>query len=86
MWSKIVNISAFAVVVSDKVLAKFKLRRIPEKIILLFPALGGGLGGLVGMALCNHKIKKNSFLLPYMGLMVCNFIGANYYEIRKWFQ
>ena len=39
--------------------------RIPEKTLLSFGILGGGLGGLIGMTLFHHKTRVPKFKVIY---------------------
>lgn len=45
----------------DKLCAKLKARRIPEKILLLLTLICGSFGALCGMVLFHHKISKPTF-------------------------
>jgi len=49
----------------DKHKAKRHGRRIPEKVLFLFPLLGGPVGGLVGMYLFHHKTRHWYFRIGY---------------------
>lgn len=45
----------------DKFLAKNKLYRISEFILLCFGSIGGVVGAILGMLFFRHKIRKNKF-------------------------
>lgn len=45
----------------DKLLAKLRARRIPERVLLLAAAAGGAPGALLGMLVFRHKIRKARF-------------------------
>lgn len=60
-----VNLLAFAVCGWDKWAAKRGARRVPERRLLLFCALGGSPAFLLGMALFRHKTRKPKF---YVGV------------------
>ena len=47
----------------DKGMAKLGRRRIPEASLLFACLAGGAAGGLVGMYLFRHKIRKPKFCL-----------------------
>lgn len=47
----------------DKWRAKRDAWRVPEKVLLLLPMLGGGIGGLLGMLLFRHKTRHGYFYL-----------------------
>lgn len=51
------NFAACLAMGMDKRKAKRHSRRIPEKVLFLFPLLGGSVGGLVGMYLFHHKTR-----------------------------
>ena len=51
----IVNALTLLFMLVDKVKAKRNLWRIPERTLLSLCALGGSLGGLLGMKLFRHK-------------------------------
>ena len=66
-----VNLLAFFAFGRDKHLAQRGLRRIPEARLLLYAALGGSLGALLGMRRFHHKTKKPlfRFLVPLLLLL-----------------
>lgn len=47
----------------DKGMAKLGRRRVPEASLLFVCLAGGAAGGLVGMYLFRHKIRKPKFYL-----------------------
>ena len=60
IWLAIINIITFCVFGLDKWKAKRKeknerVRRVPEKTLLLLAALGGSVGALLGMKAFRHK-------------------------------
>ncbi len=64
----LINALSFLLMLSDKVRAKKKARRIPEATLLWIAALGGSLGATAGMYHCRHKTRKPKFSigLPVM--------------------
>lgn len=81
----IINLLAFFLYGLDKLLAKVKVRfsgtrRIPEKTLLLFAALGGGIGAWLGMELFRHKTQHRSFriLVPLCTLVWIVLVGGLY--------
>ena len=58
----IVNLIAFIAYGIDKRRAKKHRWRIPEITLIMFAAIGGGIGSLVGMFFWHHKTKKIKFL------------------------
>lgn len=57
----IINALSFSFMLADKIKAKKKLWRIPEKVLLGTCAIGGSLGGLIGMRLFRHKTLHPQF-------------------------
>lgn len=69
-----VNFLAFALMGVDKRRARRHRRRIPERTLLLFPLLGGSLGGIAGMGMFCHKTRHNAFrygLPAILAIQVC---------------
>lgn len=64
----IINAAAFLLMLIDKAKAKKNRWRIPERTLLGVCAIGGSLGGLLGMYLLRHKTlhKKFSIGIPLM--------------------
>ena len=55
----------------DKGYAKSGARRIPERVLLGFSLLGGGIGGALGMILFRHKTKHWYFVvLNLLGIAI----------------
>ena len=67
----IINAMAFLLMLADKLSAKHKRMRIPERVLLGCALVGGSLGALAGMYLCHHKIRKPKFYIsiPIMFLV-----------------
>lgn len=61
------NLILFLLMGIDKRKAIKHKRRIPEKTLLLLGAVGGALGGLLGMFLFHHKTRKSIFYVIYIG-------------------
>ena len=59
----LVNAAGFLIMCLDKLLARKQTRRVPERTLLLFAALGGSLGSLLGMMLAHHKTRKPKFYI-----------------------
>ena len=72
IWIGAVSAVTFVLFGVDKYRAKKNLWRIPERVLLTVCALGGGLGGLLGMRLFRHKTKHWKFLI---GVPLC--LGIN---------
>tara|TARA_B110000037_G_C16920438_1_gene424149 strand:+ start:172 stop:435 length:264 start_codon:yes stop_codon:yes gene_type:complete len=56
-----INALTFLVYGIDKLKAKWGKRRISEKTLLAFAALGGSAGALLGMGCFKHKTAKTLF-------------------------
>ena len=61
IYLALVNAVSFLLMLVDKVKAKKKLWRIPERVLLGVSAIGGSLGGLLGMKLFRHKTLHPQF-------------------------
>ena len=59
----IINAAALLLMLADKIKAKKKAWRIPERTLLLTAAFGGSLGAFLGMELFRHKTKHMAFAL-----------------------
>ncbi len=59
----VINLLTFIIFGIDKFKAKKNYYRISEKGLFLLCFLGGGVGGLIGMSLFKHKIRKWYFNL-----------------------
>ena len=62
----ILNVSSLFAMLWDKWMAIKKAQRISEQTLLAMGFFGGGLGGLVGMFLFRHKIRKPYFTIVYL--------------------
>ncbi len=60
-----VNFVACIAMGIDKRKAKKHRRRIPERMLFLFPLLGGSIGGLVGMYVFHHKTRHWYFRIGF---------------------
>jgi uncharacterized membrane protein YsdA (DUF1294 family) len=62
------NVATFAIYGWDKRQARLGGRRVPEKRLWGLLALGGVVGGWLGMFGFRHKTRKGSFLAPAAGI------------------
>ena len=65
-----INILLFALMGIDKYKAKRGLWRIPEKTLFLTAALGGSVGGILGMKTFRHKTRHNSFKYGFPAILI----------------
>ena len=58
-------------------------KRIKEKTLLGFTALGGALGAFIGRIICHHKTDKSYFSLTIYFSLLCEIalVGASIYLI-----
>lgn len=78
----IVNAAAFTLMLVDKVKARRGLWRIPEKVLLGVCALGGSLGGLLGMRLFRHKTLHLAFSVGIPVMLVVHLVLIIYLLTR----
>ena len=63
IYLAIINAFSYLLMLVDKVKAKKKRRRIPERTLLLVCAIGGSIGGMIGMKLFRHKTLHPQFTM-----------------------
>ena len=74
LYALIINVVLFAVMGIDKFKARRGLWRIPEKTLFLLAALGGSVGGILGMQVFRHKTKHNSFKFGFPAILLLQLI------------
>jgi len=60
-----INLALFLAMGYDKGAALRHRRRVPEATLFALALPGGSLGGLCGMLLFHHKIRKKKFLFGF---------------------
>lgn len=70
----VVNAAAFLLMLIDKIKAKKKMWRIPERVLLGVSAIGGSLGGLLGMQVFRHKTKHLQFAIGIPVMLVVHIV------------
>lgn len=70
----VINIITFLVFGYDKRQAKNNKRRVSEFHLLLLTAIGGTIGGLLGMNFFKHKTNKFSFILSFYTIMILQIV------------
>ena len=58
----VINLITFIMFAIDKIKAMVGAWRIREVVLLGLCLLGGGVGGLLAMDICNHKVKSMHFM------------------------
>lgn len=61
----VINLMELMMMWVDKCMARNGKTRIPERVLLFFAIIGGSIGGILGMILCRHKIRKPLFLFGF---------------------
>ena len=56
-----INALAFGLMLADKIKSKKRFWRIPERVLLGVCAVGGSMGGFLGMKLFRHKTQHPQF-------------------------
>lgn len=58
----------------DKAQARKRGRRIPERTLFLLSAVGGSIGGIIGMRIWRHKTKHPSFVIGLPAILVAQVV------------
>ncbi|MFF2089134.1 DUF1294 domain-containing protein [Paenibacillus sp. NPDC058174] len=80
VYLAVINVVAFAQMGADKHAARKKQRRIPEKRLFAFAAIGGAIGAWTGMIMYRHKTKHQSFVVGIPLLILWN-LAAVYFVL-----
>ncbi len=72
----IINALSLLLMLIDKFKAKKKLWRIPERVLLGVCAIGGSIGGLVGMKLFRHKTLHPQFSIGIPVMLALHIVLA----------
>lgn len=78
----LVNAAAFLLMLIDKVKAKKKMWRIPERVLLGISAIGGSVGGLLGMQVFRHKTKHPQFAIGIPLMLAVHIVVAVFVYIK----
>ena len=70
----VINSLTFLIFGYDKWQAKNNKRRISEFHLLLLTAIGGTIGGLLGMNFFKHKTNKFSFILNFYAIAILQIV------------
>lgn len=70
LYLLIISLLSFALFGIDKHRAEKHQYRIPERVLILSAALGGGIGALLGMHVFHHKTRKPLFCIGVPVILV----------------
>ena len=74
----LINLILFAVMGIDKYKARNGLWRIPEKTLFGLAAVGGSIGGILGMKVFRHKTKHNSFKFGFPAILLLQLLAIGW--------
>ncbi|TVY03340.1 DUF1294 domain-containing protein [Cohnella terricola] len=66
----VVNLITIYLMAHDKNLARRHGRRVPERTLFLWAAIGGAAGGIIAMRVWRHKTKHLSFVIGMPAILV----------------
>lgn len=72
IWCSVMSFICFMAMGIDKLKARAGKWRIPERTLFLLAAMGGALGGMLGMLAFRHKTKHKSFVIGMPLLLLLN--------------
>lgn len=78
----IINALSLLLMLIDKCKAKKKMWRIPEKVLLGVCAIGGSVGGLLGMKLFRHKTLHPQFSIGIPVMLALHIVLAVVLAVR----
>lgn len=78
----IINALSCLLMLVDKIKAIKKWWRIPEKVLLGCCAIGGSLGGLIGMKLFRHKTLHAKFAIGIPVMLALHIVALVLLSIR----
>lgn len=78
LYLLLINAAAFTLMLADKVKARKRLWRIPERVLFGSALLGGSIGALAGMYLFRHKTRHLSFTLGIPAILFGQLILASW--------
>ena len=66
----VTNLISFGLMAYDKKCAQTGKRRVPERTLFIAAGCFGGLGGVLGMAICRHKTKHWYFQVFFPVMLI----------------
>ncbi|OMD34916.1 DUF1294 domain-containing protein [Paenibacillus odorifer] len=79
LWFVVINIIGYVVMSEDKIKARKRRERVPEKTLFLLAAMGGALGVLIAMYRKRHKTRHMSFRIGIPLLLLLNIFLYSYF-------
>ncbi len=76
LWVALVSIVLFCMMGADKRFARRGERRIPEARLFFAAALGGAVGGWLGMRVFHHKTRHWYFALGFPAIAIAQAAGV----------
>jgi uncharacterized membrane protein YsdA (DUF1294 family) len=70
-----INVLAYLVYWLDKRRAQRGGRRVPERELLLWAAIGGSIGSWLAMRRFRHKTRKVAFRIAFFAIVVAQVLG-----------
>ena len=70
LYFLLINIAAFVLFTFDKYKSRVNASRTPEKRLHTLSLFGGVVGASLSMILFRHKIKKSSFILKHVAIIL----------------
>ncbi|QGQ98272.1 DUF1294 domain-containing protein [Paenibacillus psychroresistens] len=74
-----INVLAFYIMGYDKLKAKQKKRRIPERQLFWYAIIGGSIGTFVAMKVYRHKTQHPSFQYGIPAIILLHIAAAVYF-------
>lgn len=75
-----INVTAFLCMGLDKLKAKGKKRRIPERALFILAAAGGSAGAVAGMFIFRHKTRHLSFRIGLPLILLLQLAAAFWFR------
>lgn len=66
----IINVLGYAIMLYDKIMARRRMPRVPEKNLLFIAAGGGSVGCLLAMYTIRHKTRHKKFVIGVPVMLV----------------